>query len=85
MTKDTDEVKSTKPKASAKMPSPTSRRGPRTFLKDVQRESRQVTWPTPQETTRLTGTVLGVCVLVTGILYILSIGIDQIFRMLRVH
>lgn len=80
-----EDQKGSKPKASGKMPTPTSRRGPKAFLKDVQREGRQVNWPTPQETTRLTGTVLGVCVLATGILYVLSIGIDQVFKMLRVH
>lgn len=81
-----EDVKVSKqPKASGKMPTPTSRRGPKAFLKDVQREGRQVNWPTPQETTRLTGTVLGVCILVTAILFVLSIVIDAIFRMVGVH
>lgn len=41
---------------------PTSRRGARGFLAETARELRKVNWPSPRDTTRLTGIVLTVCV-----------------------
>ncbi|MCA0360945.1 MAG: preprotein translocase subunit SecE [Armatimonadetes bacterium] len=66
------------------LPTPDMKRGPRAFFKDLQREVRMITWPTPQETTRLTGTVLGVCVLVVVLLFGLSLAIEQLFRLIGV-
>jgi preprotein translocase SecE subunit len=65
-------------------PIPDMKKGPRAFFKDLQREIRMITWPTPQETTRLTGTVLGVCILVVVLLFGLSLVIEQLFRMIGV-
>lgn len=72
-------------KASSSLPTPNLRRGPRAFLKDVQREAKQINWPTFQETTRLTGTVLGICLLSVIILYVLSLLIQFGFHMLGVR
>jgi len=56
------------------------RRGVKSYFKDVQREMKHVTWPTKQETTRLTGVVLGICFLVTILLTLLSLGIDFVLQ-----
>lgn len=59
------------PKASkmpAGVPVPKLRRGFKGFYKDVVREMKHVTWPTPKETTRLTGIVLAVCTLIVLLL-----------------
>lgn len=68
-----------------KLPTPTMKRGLGGFFKDLQREARQVSWPTPQETTRLTGTVIAVCALVSAFLFILTLGIRAVFQMLGVQ
>ncbi|MFM9873656.1 MAG: preprotein translocase subunit SecE [Fimbriimonadaceae bacterium] len=54
-------------------------------MKDGPREARQVSWPTPQETTRLTGTVIAVCALVSGFLFLLTLGIRAVFQILGVQ
>jgi preprotein translocase subunit SecE len=50
------------------VPTPKMSRGPKTFLKEVGRELKKVSWPTKAETNRLTGVVLVVCVIAAGIL-----------------
>ncbi|MCH8978153.1 MAG: preprotein translocase subunit SecE [Armatimonadetes bacterium] len=45
------------------------RRGVKGFYRDVVREMKHVTWPKPHETTRLTGVVLAVCVMIVTMLY----------------
>jgi preprotein translocase SecE subunit len=72
-------------KPASKVPLPTSKRGLNGFFKDLQREARQVSWPTPQEATRLTGTVLGVCVIVATLLWLLSTGVRLIFSAIGVQ
>lgn len=59
---------SSSPKAPTSVPVPKMKRGVRGFYKDVVREMKHVTWPKPQETTRLTGVVLAVCVLIIVLL-----------------
>lgn len=59
-----------------------SKRGIKGFLQDVQMEMKKVTWPTPRETTRLTGVVLAVCALVAIILFALGFGAEQILNVL---
>ncbi len=76
--------KSSGPK-SGRPPTPDLSRGPKAFFKGVQREARLVSWPTPKEVTRLTGTVIGICALVAGFLYVLSIVIETFFRMLGIR
>ena len=72
-------------KTSSSLPTPNLRRGPRVFLRDVQREVKQINWPTFKETTRLTGIVLGICFLSVVVLYILSLLIGFGFHALGVR
>jgi preprotein translocase SecE subunit len=44
------------------------RRGVKGFYRDVVRELKHVTWPTPKEASRLTGIVLAVCALIVVLL-----------------
>lgn len=57
-----------KGKSTGSVPMPSMRRGLKGFYKDVVREMKHVTWPKPQETSRLTGVVLVVCAMVTILL-----------------
>jgi preprotein translocase SecE subunit len=59
-------------KPQGSIPIPRSKRGPRGFFIEVGREIKKVSWPTRAETNRLTGVVLGVCVLVGGIMIAMS-------------
>ncbi len=79
-----DQSSGKQPKA-GKLPTPTIKRGLGGFFKDLQREARQISWPTPQETTRLTGTVIAVCALVSGFLFLLTLLIRTVFQMLGVQ
>ena len=54
------------------------------FYRDVVREMKHVNWPTRQEATRLTGVVLGVCVLLALVLTALSLGLEQILHALGI-
>lgn len=54
------------------------KRGLKAFFQDLNREMKNVTWPTPQETTRLAGVVLGVCAGVVITLFALSISFEVI-------
>lgn len=56
------------PRSKGGVPTPKMSRGPKTFLKEVGRELKKVSWPTKAETNRLTGVVLVVCVIAAGIL-----------------
>lgn len=57
-------------------------RNPKQFYRDVMREMKHVNWPSQKETTRLTGVVLGVCLMVIILLWLLStffgLVLDQI-------
>lgn len=59
---------------------PGSRRGFKGFLSEARAEMVKVTWPTPRETTRLTGVVLAVCCLVIGLLFGLSVVFDMVLN-----
>lgn len=59
-------------------------RGIQGFYKDVVREMKHVNWPTRQETTRLSGTVLGVCGLLAVLLTGLSFLLEQALRILGI-
>jgi preprotein translocase SecE subunit len=48
-----------------------SARGLKGYILEVQAEAKKVTWPAPQETTRLTGVVVVVC----GIVVVLLLGL----------
>jgi len=64
------EEPSRKPQGS--IPIPKSKRGAKGFFAEVGREIKKIAWPTRQETFRLTGVVLGVCVLIGGIMITMS-------------
>lgn len=59
-----------------------SKRGFRGFFKDVAREMRHVTWPTPQETVRLSGVVLAVCAIVVLYLFLVANFSEMVFDIL---
>jgi preprotein translocase SecE subunit len=71
-----------KPQTQIPLPRMHKYRGGRAgYFKEVVREMRHVTWPTPSEATRLTGTVLGVCVMVTLLLFGLSVVFEMILKL----
>jgi len=70
--------KSSAPKAAGNLPVPKMRRGVKGFYRDVVREMKHVTWPKPKETTRLTGVVLAVCVMIVTMLYFATLIFGQI-------
>lgn len=59
-------------------------KGPAGFYRDVMREMKHVNWPTRQEATRLTGVVLGVCVLLAVVLTGLSFALEMLLKMLGI-
>lgn len=65
---------------SGSLPMPSMNRGIKGFVRDLQREMRQVTWPTRQEATRLSGVVLAVCVLIAVLLTGLSLGFEVLLK-----
>lgn len=69
--------KATKP---GSVPVPKMRRGLKGFYKDVVREMKHVTWPRPQETTRLTGVVLAVCAMIVVLLMLATFVFGEIVR-----
>jgi preprotein translocase SecE subunit len=73
---------STPSKSTASIPVPKSRRGPKGFFKDVQREIKKISWPTPKETNRLTGIVLGICGMIVLALFVLSQVADTMVHIL---
>ncbi len=75
MSKDKPAVSANNPVAGV-----TKGRGIKGFYNDVLREAKQVTWPTPQETNRLTITVILLCVTVTIGLWALSTGFDTLIK-----
>ncbi len=64
------------------IPIPKSKRGMRGFWTEVARELKKVTWPTHQETTRLTGVVLAVCTFLILLLMVLNFSADEFFHIL---
>lgn len=54
------------------------------FYRDVVREMKHVTWPTRHEAFRLTGVVLGVCGLLTLLLYSFSFAVEQLLHILGI-
>lgn len=73
----------TQPAAPSSVPTPNiKRRGLKGFYRDVVRELKHVSWPSRQETNRLTGVVLAVCAIATVVLTVLAIGFDTILRII---
>jgi preprotein translocase SecE subunit len=59
-------------KPQGSVPIPRSKRGLKGFISEVGREMKKVSWPTRAETNRLTGVVLGVCILVGTIMILMG-------------
>lgn len=70
------------PKSGGSLPVPKLNRGVKGFYQDVMREMKHVNWPTRQETTRLTGVVLALCVALVLVLYGLSIAFEVLLKIL---
>ena len=72
------------PKVTGSIPIPRSSRGVKGFFADVQRELKKVNWPSRAENMRLTGVVLGVCVLMglvlTGMSLVAQTLVDLITK-----
>ncbi|MCG9895558.1 MAG: preprotein translocase subunit SecE [Fimbriimonadaceae bacterium] len=64
------------PKAGSIATLPKMRRGLKGFYQDLIVEMRKVSWPTPKDSTRMSGMVLGVCGLVVLILFGISTGFE---------
>ncbi len=70
--------KTKEPTAPVAIPS-LKKRGLKGFYRDVVREMKHVHWPSRQETNRLTGVVMAVCLITIGVLTALSFVFDTIF------
>ncbi len=66
------------------LPIPKAKRGFKSYLNEVGRELKKVSWPTRSETNRLTGVVLAVCsmlvVFLTALSVLIGIVIDLITK-----
>ena len=67
-------------KTSAPIPKP-GRGGLKGYFSEVIRELKKVQWPTPRETTRLTGVVVAVCAICLVVIYALSLVISSVIDM----
>lgn len=72
--------KTSGPKPASNLPVPKMRRGVKGFYRDVVREMKHVTWPKPQETSRLTGVVLAVCVMIVTMLYFATFIFGEVLK-----
>lgn len=70
------------PQPASSIPLPKSKRGLKGFLQDTGAELKKVHWPTRQETTRLTGVVLAVCVGSVVILWGLSLAFETLLHII---
>ena len=61
---------------------PSSRRGIKGFINEVNREMRKVSWPSVQETNRLSGVVLALCVAMAVILTGMGYVFDTLVRLI---
>ncbi|ALA52745.1 preprotein translocase subunit SecE [Shouchella clausii] len=57
-------------------------KGPVTFLRNVGREMKRVTWPTKKELTRYTLVVLTTLIFMVAFFYLVDLGISTLLRML---
>lgn len=62
------------PRVASSIPVPRSRRGAKSFFRDVGLELKKVNWPSKSETNRLTMVVLAVC----GLMAILLLGLGVV-------
>ena len=69
--------------ARASVPIPKAKRGLGSFFGDVRRELTKVSWPTPSETTRLTGVVLAVCALLAVVLGAMGFLFENLINLIQ--
>ncbi len=69
-------------KGRGSVPIPKSKRGPKGFFNEVQREMKKVSWPTRAETNRLTFVVLSVCAGLVFLFTSLSFIFDNLVNLL---
>lgn len=60
-----------------------TRGGLKGYINDVVRELKKVDWPPIKETNRLTGVVLAVCALIALVMYVLSLGVDTVIKIIQ--
>jgi len=70
-------MKPTPPAVSSGVALPHSQRGFKGYFKDVQREIKKIDWPSKEDTTRLTGIVLVVVLMLMGILLAFGFIVEQ--------
>jgi preprotein translocase subunit SecE len=70
------------PKTPTSIPTPNLKRGPKRYFSEVKREMKKVVWPTPKETTRLTGIVISLCVILVVVMTLLSDGTGMVMDMI---
>lgn len=68
----------------SKNPNPVPRKSIGGWIADLRSEGKKISWPTPMEATRLTSTVLGVCFLVSGVLFLASWIVETLLRIIGV-
>ncbi len=51
---------------------------PKQFLADVSKEMKKVSWPTKEQLQESTGVVLGVCAVLTAIVFLIDVGMTWI-------
>ena len=68
-------------KPSTPLPKP-GRGGLKGYFGDVMRELKKVQWPTPRETTRLTGVVIAVCGICLVVISAMSFIMGSLVEML---
>ena len=69
-------------KGRGSIPIPKSKRGPKAFFSEVQREMKKVSWPTRTETNRLTVVVLSVCAGLVVLFTAMSFVFDNLINLL---
>jgi preprotein translocase subunit SecE len=52
------------------------------FIADVQSEMKKVTWPTREQLTESTNVVIGVTLIITAIVYVIDIVLDNVLGLL---
>ncbi len=67
---------------SKSLPLPNVKRGPKAFFAGVKRELKKVSWPTTQETNRLFGVVVAVCILLIVVMGVLGFAFQTIIDLI---
>jgi preprotein translocase SecE subunit len=77
-------MESKTPQAPSSIPVPKATRGGlKGYIHEVNRELKKVDWPPVKETNRLTGVVLAICLLLAGVMTLLSFAIKTIIDVIQ--